>query len=289
MLVGNSSDAKPETSENWSTGFRYKPAWIDGLELSTTFYNIAYSGKLSGPNTGLFLSSAANRAAYAPFIHAVHNPGTCSNSDRSTWDPVLKAWFSKPAVYTVNLGNPCDVNVVFDGRTANLSAVHQRGIDFNINYYLDAASYGTFSLGVGGSTILDYKQQAAPGQEYQQQLNGTYQAVRWRGHGSINWMLGTVSANLIANYVGGGKNTAPLNTTVNTNIKPFVSFDAGVNYRFDDTAWVGLRGIRLSLNAQNVFDQNPPITLMSGSAVDMSRYYMASMGRILTLQLTKDF
>jgi iron complex outermembrane recepter protein len=190
----------------------------------------------------------------------------------------------------VNIANPCDVNVIVDGRTTNLSAVHQRGIDFNINYYLDGAEYGTFSFGLGGSTILDYKQQAAPGQAYQQQLNGTYQAVRWRGRGSINWMMDNWTANLFANYTGGGKNTSPLNATTKTEVPPFISFDAGVNYHFDEAAWVGLRGIRVSLNAQNVFDQNPPITLMSGgSVVDMSRYYMASMGRILTLQLTKDF
>lgn len=297
MLTGNSMDAKPETSENWSTGFRYRPAWVDGLDLSVTYYNIAYSGKLSGPNIGLYLSSAANRAAYAPFIHAVSNPSNCAANptslDTLNLDPVLRNWLAKPSIYGW-LPNPisdmCQVNVVFDGRTANLSAVHQRGIDFNINYYLDAAEYGSFSLGVGGSTILDYKQQAAPGQAYQQQLNGTYQAVRWRGRASVGWMLNNWSANLFANYVGGGKNTTPLNSTTKTDIPPFVSFDAGVNYHFDDSAWVGLRGIRLSFNAQNVFDQNPPITPMSGgSVVDLSRYYMNSFGRVLTFQLTKDF
>jgi iron complex outermembrane receptor protein len=112
--------------------------------------------------------------------------------------------------------------------------------------------------------------------------------VAWRGRGALGWMNGPWNANLYMNYVGSYKNTTPLNTTVSTHISDWITFDAGVTYTFDGEIWSHLKGARVSVNAQNLFDRDPPLVLTSNyTSYDPEQANV--LGRIVTLQLTKSF
>ena len=106
--------------------------------------------------------------------------------------------------------------------------------------------------------------------------------------GSIGWASGGWVANLYMNYVGPYQNTTPLNTTISTRISPWATFDAGIGYTFGDKSWTGLKGTRIALNAQNLFDRDPLLVLTNNYA-SYDPQQANVLGRMVTLQLSKSF
>ena len=183
----------------------------------------------------------------------------------------------------------CDVNVVFDGRMANIASQHQRGLDFNIDYLLPTDDYGVYNFNLYATTVLDNKVQSIKGAEFSEEINGLYEPVRWRGRAGLGWFMDPISANIFVNYVGNGVNDAKLYDDLPTKTPSWITFDFGITYKFsEDLGWKGFGGTRISLNMQNMFDKNPPIILTSSNtAYDPTRHN--PLGRITTLQLVKDF
>jgi iron complex outermembrane recepter protein len=292
-ITGNNANVKPETSENWSLGFDYKPSWLRGFDLGLTYYSIAYSNKIDSMANYSFtmLSSAQNYATYAAYIHKISTPSGCSGTDSSTWGSDLQYWAkSVPAIYgSLDSSYVCSVNVVLDGRTANVAAQRQRGLDANIRYTLPTDNYGMFLFNLYATTLLDNKVQTVSGADFSEQIGGMYKPVRWRGRMGVNWMMDQVSVNVFVNYVGPGINDAKLYDTLRTKTPSYTTLDLGFSYRFkEELGWKGFSGTTLSINAQNAFDQNPPVILTTyDSSYDPSKY--SAIGRVITLQLTKDF
>jgi iron complex outermembrane recepter protein len=290
LLFGAQPGLKPEKSINWSLGFDYKPHWLDGLELSTTYYNIHYTDRLQGPPIGEFLTSDANFALYSKYAKAINNPPGCVNGNPSTYDPALIPYINAVGLYTLYrpvAGHECSVQAVLDGRMTNVGTTNQEGLDINTGYHFDTP-VGLFDLRAMVTIVLNENAQYVAGAPVVSRLNTLGYPVAWRGRGGVTWMDGPWVANLFMNYVGSYKNTTPLNTTVSTHVSDWITFDAGVTYTFDSSLWKNLEDTRLSLNAQNLFDRSPPLVLTNGySSFDPEKANI--FGRILTVQFTKNF
>jgi iron complex outermembrane receptor protein len=290
---GNNSQLRPESSENWSLGIDFKSKWLEGFEASTTYYNVAYKDKIVNMSDYMWQnydSSPASYALYKAYIHPIHNPANCNGNDSSTWDPVLKYWAKTVVSIYGNIDKTqiCNVNVVFDGANSNFASEVQRGLDINLTYLRPTDHDGVFNFGLYATTVLDNKNQvygAAP----IEQIGGINQPVRWRGRGSIGWSLDNLAASVFVNYTGPAINSNPTFSYVSKGVPAYYTTDVTVAYAFtEELGWSGFSGTRLTLSAQNVFDQNPPIELNgTTSAYDGSHY--SALGRTVTLQLTKDF
>ena len=71
-------------------------------------------------------------------------------------------------------------------------------------------------------------------------------------------------------------------------VPSWTTFDLGLSYMVPQTvgqAW--LKGVRASLNIQNVADKDPPVVLTTGSAFDGNVHNV--LGRVWSLQITKSF
>ena len=98
--------------------------------------------------------------------------------------------------------------------------------------------------------------------------------------------------NLFVNYVGSYNNIVPLAGHPDSAVPAWVTADFGIAYSMPkDTQVKWARGLRASLNIQNVTDANPPVVLTqqgaNHGAFDPSNANI--FGRQITLQLTKDF
>lgn len=289
ILFGAQPGLEPETSENWSLGFDYQPRWLEGLKLSTTYYNIRYSNRLQSPPWQEAFANPANFARYAQYAKAIDNTG-CVQGDPSTYDPTLVPYLSAVGLYTLYMpvaGRECQVQAVADGRTTNIGTTNQEGLDLSTTYGFDT-SIGAWNLGGMLTIVLKETAQYVEGAPVVSRLDTIGYPVSLRGRGSVTWVNGPWVANLFMNYVGSYKNTTPLNNSVSTRIAPWTTFDAGLSYTFRDDLWKGLAGMRISLNAQNLFNRDPPLVLTNNYA-SYDPQQANILGRIVTLQLAKSF
>jgi iron complex outermembrane recepter protein len=287
FLYGARSGLNPEKAENWSVGIDLTPHWLDGFRFSTTYYNIKYKDQIGYPPNSLFLSNSTYRALYSNYITPIDNTG-CVAGNESTYDPKILPFLKQTGVYgSITASAICQVTVVLDGRITNLSSTHQEGLDWEVSYGFDTA-IGAFNVGATASTVLNDKITVVDGSTPIQVANTIGYPVKWRGRGNILWMSGPWSANLFVNYVGTYKNNQTFSGSVDE-VSDWTTFDAGATYQFGkDVFWSGMKDVRLSLNVQNLFDRDPPVVIQSNYS-GFDPHNANVFGRIVTLQLTKDF
>ncbi|MXP24444.1 TonB-dependent receptor [Altererythrobacter indicus] len=290
LLIGANPDLKPETATTWSAGFDFSPVG-SGFRFSGTYYSTKYSQQIIGQNTGLYLSSPENAALYSSYYTPVSNPGTCVNGSPSTYDPVLAAFIeANPALYNTPVMGACSVTVILDGRKTNAATTFQDGLDFQANYAFDS-SVGNWTLSLNVTKILNQTVEFVEGAGKQDVLDTYYYPVSLRGRGQIGWNNGSgLGANLFVNYVGSYTNTIPLTGQPESKVPEWVTVDLGLNYKVPDDASI-LGGLRMSVNIQNLTDEDPPVVLtQSGnnySAYDASNANF--FGRTVSVQVTKTF
>ncbi len=289
ILFGAQPGLKPEKSKSWSLGFDFAPRFLPGLKVSTTYYNIRYSNRLQAPPWQEAFGSNASFALYSQYAKAINNTG-CVQGNPSTYDPALLPYLSAVGLYTLYMpvaGRECQVQAVADGRTTNIGTTNQEGLDFATNYGFDS-SIGTWNVGGSLTIVLKENAQYVAGAPVVDRLDTLGYPVSVRGRGSIGWTDGSLGANLYVNHVGPYKNTTPLNNTVSTHVAPWTTVDAGISYSFGENSWAGLKGTRISLNAQNLFNRDPPLVLTNGYA-SYDPQQANILGRIVTIQLAKSF
>lgn len=293
VALGNNPDLRPETADTLSVGFDITPPSLRGLRVSGTYYRIDYQNQISNPNRDLYLSSSANRAAFAKYITPISNPAGCVAGNPGTYDPKLRDYLaSRVADYVVPIsGTYCQVNVILDARKTNLASTLQDGFDLQASYLFDTG-WGRWNLGGSITKILRNKVKASPSVAEIDRLDQLYYPISLRGRANLGWNRGGWSANLFLNYVGDYANTAPL--TVNSvvvgdpKVNAWTTVDLGLVYMVPRDRGPGwLKGVRASLNIQNVTSKDPPVVLTAGGAYDGSAHSV--LGRQWSLQISKTF
>ncbi|HWU04015.1 MAG TPA: TonB-dependent receptor [Novosphingobium sp.] len=288
-IIGANQHLTPETASTWSLGFDFKPVGT-GLKFSATYYNTHYSNQIIGQNTALFLSNATNAALYSNYVIPVHNPSTCVAGNTSTYDPVLANFLaSNPVLYKATVFNACTVNVIIDGRSANAASTFQDGLDFQLNYMTDSR-VGRWNFALNVTKILNQTVQTVAGGATVDVLGTYYYPVSLRGRGQIGWSRNGLAANLFVNYVGSYTNTIPVTGSSPSKVPSWTTVDLGLNYTVPAQSSL-LKGVRLAVNIQNLFDLDPPVVLTQTSTsygtFDPSNANI--YGRIISLQVTKAF
>lgn len=289
FLYGSRSDLDAEESTSKSFGIDLNPSWAPQLSATFNYYSINYTGRIANP-------SPQTDSTYKII-------GWPLPVDRSVTLEQLNAWVAQAtnglvSNFTTQLGGSNsgleDVTVLFDGRPTNTSSSRQRGIDANVRYRWTLNS-STLVASFAGSYILDAEDQFSSLLEPVQQYGLIFKQARFRARSGLNWTRGVLSTNLAANYVSSYKDDRF--TDRHVRIAPWLTFDASVQYRFDDArgpAW--LNGSWLTLSVQNVLDKNPPRILppvnVSGGSPNDVAYDSANAdpyGRWMSIQFTKQW
>jgi len=98
---------------------------------------------------------------------------------------------------------------------------------------------------------------------------------------------------LAKNAGGGGSITQAADNFKNTAVTPNVeassqtTYDATLSYAFRDSAPYHLDGIRLTLSAQNLTDEDPPIVL--NGTVSWDSQTASAIGRLVAFEITKSW
>jgi iron complex outermembrane receptor protein len=228
---GGNPDLKPEEATTSSYGVDYTPAYVPGLRLSATYYEVEYRNTVYQPTTADVLTNP--QFAIYRILHPT----------QQQIDDALKAMPPQSPIVT-------GFDAIIWYNAQNMGVKRVAGFDIEGAYRFVTDSFGTFNLGVIANHQTRYEQQTVPGTAFRSRL-GTNDAPEWKTRYSLGWNFQPVSVNLFANYVSEFKNTS---VTPNQTVSSYTTFDL--------SAAVDLSMIRDGLSLQgrvvNLTDEEPP-------------------------------
>lgn len=269
IIAGGNSALKSQSADNYNVGVDLKPVFAPGLSASVSYFRINYKNVISYPTFGPV--TQPTNPAYAPY--ALLNP-TLAQAIAST------AGYRMDGVFDVTQQLP---TAIYDLRRVNFGRQLIDGIDFNVDYKQETG-IGTFVAGVVGTYLFTFQQFLDGGVE--NRLLGTNYAVKFKGRASLMWSRNDYTASLFLNH------TAPydnFNLTPTQRVQSWNTFD--IHLGWDLPATGALSNLRLTFDANNVFDANPPFYYNGGDNLANARGYdptvASALGRVVMFGVTK--
>jgi outer membrane receptor protein involved in Fe transport len=281
VLQGSNPNVRPETSRTWSAGAEFSPESAPGLTLSVNYYSVRFANRIALP---------------ARFIVVVGDPAFEAIIDR---DPDVAALTEIVAGAQLILdatgpgfsnggATAADVDIVLDDRVGNTALTTTRGFDFGVRYAFDAGA-NRFVLEANVNHVLEFDDQLTPTSPVAQSLDRTYGPLSWRGRGGVGWSRGSWAGSLFVNYAGAYEDDRQLAFRP---IGSHTTVDLSLSYTFSAPSAGWLRGTRLSLFAENLFDNRPPGLLpepSSSSGLGYDPVNASGRGRFVSIQLRRSW
>ncbi len=271
----------PEEATTYTVGFDWDSKAIEGLRINSTYYSIDYTNRIDVPGNPI------TNPAFAQFIS--YRPGFLEGAPRAdaAFDARVAAILASPDFQSA-IQPVANYNAIQDGARHNLGSLLQEGVDFSIAYDFET-SFGDMTLGVDLTKILTLDRITAPGLPVVDVLDQFGNPVDLRARGHVAWRSGPWAAHGFVNYVDSYINTAinlaPAGTTtpVNPEVDAWTTFDASVSYDFGDEG--PTKGVRISANVQNLFDEEPPVVL--NGSVSWDNQAASAIGRFISVEVSK--
>lgn len=256
LITGGNLELQAETAQTWNAGISYERPRFAGLNITLNYFNIEYENRIIRPFEGQLLGAEAFlpagvvvRAAPTPADIAAGIPG---------------------ALQSVNIA------------AINLSVLETSGVDLGLNLRFPALS-GDLSLSTAWTRIIDYKSAFVRGAARVEQLGVLRNPQKDRLSASAGWSRGAFSTEVRFNY-----SSSQVESLLAPNQRPiddYGSFDVVAHY--SSPAQDGLMsGVRITLGATNVTDEDPPFVNRSGG-YDALTY--DPRGRVVYLSLGKSW
>lgn len=272
---GGNSSLQPEKATTWSVGLDWAPmeGALQGLSASLTYYDVDYTDRIDVVlNTAL-----TNASVFGPYV--IRRPAASDAAATAAFNALVQSFLSNP-----DLQSPAEpvtnINAIIDGRRANLGSMQQQGIDLNLGYSF-STSFGDWRLAFDAAKILDLTRSVAPGLPYIDVLDTYSNPVDLRARASIGWRFHGWSVNTYLNYVDDYLNTA---IAPNVGVDSYETVDASIVYDFGEERGA-LSGVSLSVNGQNILDEDPPVVL--NGIVSWDNQNVSPLGRFVSFVLTK--
>lgn len=272
-LRGNSPDIKPQKATTWSLGIDIQPPVIPGLNLGVNYYNIAFKNFIGVPP---FETPSLIWQNYGQIITV--NPSQA----------VLDAAYASADIVNGGNGSVPQASAVyafFDARKRNLGNYKLDGLDFNASYRT-ATGFGSLFFNTSGTYELHRKQSSAAGEPYIELLGANYN--RFRARSSIGTDVGSFTAQATWNYLQGYDLDPVVGYVEQDHVGSFSTIDLFFRYEFGGTGLT--KDFALTLNVNNVFDQDPPV-YRGGNSIGGRQGYAngATLGRFVKLGVSKKF
>jgi iron complex outermembrane receptor protein len=274
VLGGSRPGLQPQKARSLSLGVDLEPRFAHGLNLSVTYWKTDYDGGIAVPQVTL---PATYWRAFASSI--IVNP--------------TLAQLGEVAGLADNIvGSPCAplpdcVYAILDDRRRNMLTWKLDGLDFAARFARNTR-FGSVRLDIDASYTLTFKARASVDVPYFDQVGAN--ASRFRLRASLGARIGgrwTVATNL--NHTGGYRLDPAVGIEPQqTHVGSFDVINLAVKYEFH--GFHALKGMSLSLNIDNLFDQDPPEFRETNIDPMLSGYANgATLGRLVRFGIAKQF
>ncbi|MEM9617059.1 MAG: TonB-dependent receptor [Pseudomonadota bacterium] len=283
---GTDSNLDAETSTAFTAGMDFNEKWgRHDFVVNATYFDIEFENRLgTTPVPG-------NRIAFdAPNI-AFNNPelfpaGTVIFSPTTEQINNLGSSLDTPFVSLFG-ADPLNAEIInFVAVTRNLSRTIVSGFDFEIAYSFDS-EIGNLFLGLDGTYLKDFQQQAADTTPLVEQVSTLFNPVDLRLRGRAGYNHNGLTANVFVNYTDGYRVD---NTSTAENIDSWTTVDVSLSYdtrkKFSSAV---LNNTTVRVSVVNLFDQNPPATPSNPQfgIFGFDPTNASPLNRFIALELTK--
>jgi iron complex outermembrane receptor protein len=274
FLSGGGVNLKPQKAETQSFGVDIEAPFYDGLSASLTYYKIKFKDLIAVPpvtNANIFYDLYPDYYIYNPTIEQILQFASSAPNGLNAVAPYVT--------------EPGQVYVMADGRRANFSTIHTSGLDFSLR--LDVPmSFGSVFARWNGNYVLKRDEQTRTGAPFVS-TRDNFTRLRWAAtagavvgkfRGQATWQR------------SGGYDVIP--TPASLNQDRVNAFNVvNLFFQYDFVGRSGMRdGLALTLNVDNVFNQDPPIYRgASGGGIGGGYANGFTLGRLFQLGLSKKF
>ncbi|RZJ08676.1 MAG: TonB-dependent receptor [Rubrivivax sp.] len=265
-LGGNPSGLKPETARIRTLGMSFRPTSVPGMLASLDWFDIRYKDRILTPGNDTTILQKPELAAYLSL------PPTAAQVQAAIANPVYSGSPTEPVA---------GIQFIADGRRYNAGVVNTSGVDF-VTRYQWASAVGDFTVGLSGTYVIKYQQQFTPTTPIVTNLLNTLNnPMRLRARGELGWAQGPWRVNSYMNftnrYTNGTLATRP-------GVAESITFDLTTRYLFNASAGL-LKGLSLTLAAQNLTDETPPYVQNGTLAFDPQN--VSAIGRMVSVAISK--
>jgi iron complex outermembrane receptor protein len=264
LLAGGNPNLQPEKARTWSVGADFNPDFAPGLKASATYFDVDYNNRVVVPVRGTVLLWV-NQATIDRFI--TFNP-TQARIDALT-----------AGLSAVGAPLPQGVaDIIVDARRTNLGGVRQKGLDYSVGYNFDLAG-GRAVADVSGTQIFSKMSVTVPGTpRFDDLLTTATPTTRLRTH--LGWRRDKLRLNLFWSHLSGYNDT---NLTPSRRVESFDPVDLNISYTLPGAGIA--KGFEIHLDAQNIFDADPPVVYSGNGASPLS----SPIGRLIQVGVRAEF
>lgn len=267
---GGNAELTPERATIWSGGFDYKPSWLDDkVNLSLTYFNVNYKNRIETPGNDTLALTPARAAELGNLI--IRNPSSA----------LVLSYLNSP-LFTGVQENPANILAFVDGRKLNVGLVKTDGLEANVSFRSET-DVGTFDAALSGNYVMKFERARITSQPLLNVVDTINNPLRLRLRGSLGWSYEGFGATVFVNHAGDYLNNA---VSPVQEVPSYTTVDLGLRYSFSVAGGSMLfDGLTVSLDVQNLLDDEPPPVLNGTLAFDPQ--VASIMGRYITVGLRK--
>ncbi|HEY0341269.1 MAG TPA: TonB-dependent receptor, partial [Steroidobacteraceae bacterium] len=247
--IGPSPGLNPETGRSRTLGFVYSSDFLQGLEISSTWWSIDYDNYIGNP-TAQAIVSFPDQYPAGSVVRAAPTPQDLS-----------KGW----------LGTILSVS----GAPVNYGSLKVTGVDADASYRVPSP-WGTWTPAISLTETYQYEvalTPTAPAYSVVGQANLTPGfSPRWKGSASLGWEQGALAARLTGRYISSYKDYAPY-APPDYELGDFWLFDVNLRYdigkQFTHNPW--LHDTFVSVGAVNLFNRQPQFSYYPSMGYDFQQ------------------
>jgi iron complex outermembrane receptor protein len=265
---GTNTDLRPETARTWTLGTDLEFKSLPGLSVSLTYFNVNYSSRIDNVQFGRDVLSLptfswlVNRnITAAGLTDACTNsvfvgPGTCQTSSATA---------------------------IIDNRLRNIALLRTDGIDLISRYSFENRG-GKFDLGLNGTYLFAYSQANTPGSPVVDIVSTQNNPINIKARGSASWTRRGFGVSTFINFQNHYRDTL---SVPNRGVSPWTTIDLQLSYETtgDTLGWLG--HTQFALNAQNLFNVDPPFLNNSAAGVGYDQENADLYGRMVSFEVRK--
>lgn len=267
VYQGGNPNLRPETARSWTAGVTFTPNAVPDLTLSLSAYRTAFKDRVGSP---VVLSQALTSAQFAPFrtfLSPATNPADRAKVLAAMADPNA----SGLAAYPVDT-----YGAIIDLRYVNTGSLDVAGLDASAAWKTTVKG-DPLALNASLSWLTRYERKLTPTSAKTPLAGQAGYPADLRARITASWTHGPALVTTSVNHVG------DLATESGRRIAPWTTVDLQGSWRGEVLA---ARNLTLTLNVQNLFDQDPPF-YDNPLAIGYDPANADPLGRMISLQLTK--
>lgn len=276
-----------QRARNFSAGFDLVAPFNQDLKFGAGYYSIRFKNRIALPPPASVVLS--NPGSFQGLF--IRNP---TPQQVAQYIDIAKLGQFGFSAYDPDFGNdpnfdPTSISVLVDNRIRNLAVTETRGIDASVQYK-HAVAASTLSFGIDGTYILKLTQQETSSSAPLDRVNTYNNPPHFRLRASVGWVMSEWTVNLFGNYTDSYTDDRVPDASVP--VSSWFTLDARLAYDAGRRFGTGLlSGVTVAASAQNLFNRDPPRTVLVNDFSDMGfdPANASPLGRLIAIELQKRF